>query len=70
MALVIKVEIREKDVLVHEIDVSDITVRELVEKLGLMPSEYVVVKNGNVITEEDRVVDGDIIILYPVKSGG
>lgn len=54
----------------QEIEAKEMTVRELMEKLGLIPNEYVIVRNGDVITEEDRVTDGDIVILYPVKSGG
>ena len=47
-----------------------ITVRELLEKIGLLSNEYVVVKNGQVVSEEETVDDNDEIVLYPVVSGG
>ncbi len=47
-----------------------ITVRELLEKIGLLSNEYVVVKNGQVVSEEETVSDDDEIVLYPVVSGG
>ncbi|MEM0355151.1 MAG: thiamine biosynthesis protein ThiS [Desulfurococcaceae archaeon] len=68
--MVVKVEVRERENIVYEIEANGLTIKELLVKLGLIPSEYVAVKNGNVVTEEDRVVDGDTLILYPVKSGG
>ncbi|MEM1661371.1 MAG: thiamine biosynthesis protein ThiS [Desulfurococcaceae archaeon] len=68
--MVVKVEVRERENIVYEMEANGLTIKELLVKLGLIPSEYVAVKNGNVVTEEDRVVDGDTLILYPVKSGG
>ena len=47
-----------------------IRVRELLEKIGLLSNEYVVVKNGQVVSEEETVDDNDEIVLYPVVSGG
>jgi len=47
-----------------------IKVRELLEKIGLLSNEYVVVKNGQVVSEEEIVSDDDEIVLYPVVSGG
>ncbi|MCD6300741.1 MAG: MoaD/ThiS family protein [Staphylothermus sp.] len=47
-----------------------IKVRELLEKIGLLSNEYVVVKNGQVVSEEEIVNDDDEIVLYPVVSGG
>ncbi len=55
---------------VKEVDVDGITVGELLKKLGLLVEEYVVVKNNQVVTEDDIVRDGDEIVLYPVVSGG
>ena len=55
---------------VKEVDVDGITVGELLKKLGLLVEEYVVVKNNQVVTEDDIVCDGDEIVLYPVVSGG
>ena len=47
-----------------------IRVKELLEKIGLLSNEYVVVKNGQVVSEEEIVSDNDEIVLYPVVSGG
>ena len=47
-----------------------IRVKELLEKIGLLSNEYVVVKNGQVVSEEEIVSDDDEIVLYPVVSGG
>ncbi len=47
-----------------------ISVKELLEKIGLLSNEYVVVKYGQVVSEEEIVSDDDEIILYPVVSGG
>ncbi len=47
-----------------------ITVRDILEMLGLEPSDYVVVRNGEVVTEDDVVSDGDLIEVYRVVSGG
>ncbi len=55
---------------VKEVDVRKIRIKELLEKLGILIEEYVVVKNGEVTTEDDIVEDGDEIVLYPVVSGG
>lgn len=50
--------------------ISRIKAKELLERLGLLREEYVIVKNEHVITDEDIVTDGDEIVLYAVVSGG
>jgi len=45
-------------------------VGDILRKLGLVVTEYVVLRNGVVVTEEDEVASGDKLILYPAKSGG
>lgn len=55
---------------VKEVNVRKTRIKELLEKLGILTEEYVVVKNGEVTTEDDIVEDGDEIVLYPVVSGG
>uniref|UniRef100_A0A7C4D9B1 Thiamine biosynthesis protein ThiS n=1 Tax=Staphylothermus marinus TaxID=2280 RepID=A0A7C4D9B1_STAMA len=54
----------------REIDVSEISIRDLFRKLGLTSSEYVVLKNNIVVTEDDIARDNDEITIIPVKSGG
>lgn len=46
------------------------SVRDVLASIGLISNEYVVVRSGVVISEDEEVRDGDILILYPVVSGG
>jgi sulfur carrier protein len=46
------------------------TVADALHAAGLLASEYVVTRNGKVITEDEEVADGDELVLYPVVSGG
>jgi len=48
----------------------EIVAEELLISLGFNPIEYIITRNGNIITEKDILRDGDILILYPVVSGG
>ena len=52
------------------IDKDQIKVKDLLALLGLSSEEYVVARNGVVVTDEDIVVDGDEVLMYPVVSGG
>ncbi len=45
-------------------------IKEILNKIGLLTEEYIIVKNGKVVTPEDIVEENDEIILYPVVSGG
>jgi len=46
------------------------TVSDVLRELGLLSSEYIVARNGRIVTEDELVEDGDEIVLYPVVSGG
>jgi sulfur carrier protein ThiS len=46
------------------------TVRQAVEKVGLNPESVLAVRNGNLVTEDVRLEDGDEIRLVAVISGG
>jgi len=48
----------------------DATVSEALHKAGLLVTEYVVMRRGKVIAEDEELADGDELILYPVVSGG
>ena len=48
----------------------DATVSEALHKAGLLATEYVVTRRGKVIAEDEKLADGDELILYPVVSGG
>ncbi len=46
------------------------TVKDVMEKLGLLLDEYVPVLNGEVVTELDAVKEGDRLEFVRVWSGG
>ncbi|MFZ8791326.1 MAG: MoaD/ThiS family protein [Thermosphaera aggregans] len=52
------------------VEVSRIKVKDLLAKLGLNPTEYVVLKDGEILVDDDEVVDGEAITVFTVKSGG
>lgn len=51
-------------------DASGKRIGEVLKSLGLNTEEYIVVRNGRVVTIDEEVSNGDEIILYPVVSGG
>lgn len=55
---------------VFEFEEKEISVRDLLRRLGLSESEHIVLRNGTVVPEEDVVVDGDEVVIFTVKSGG
>lgn len=65
----IVVKVLEKG-LVLELEDKEITVRDILKKLGLLESEHIVLKNGVAVPESDVAVDGDEIVVFTVKSGG
>ena len=67
--MVIRVKILETNKQV-ELDLKQISVKDLLTMLGLSLSEHIVLKNGEVITEEDIVEDNSEIVVFTVKSGG
>jgi len=46
------------------------TIRKTIEKLGFSPSAYLILKNGQLVTDDEMIGDGDIIELVNVISGG
>ncbi|ADG90292.1 MoaD/ThiS family protein [Thermosphaera aggregans] len=52
------------------VEVSRIRVKDLLAKLGLNPTEYVVLKDGEILVDDDEVVDGEVVTVFTVKSGG
>lgn len=46
------------------------TIRKTIEKLGFSPSAYLILKNGQLVTDDEMIGDGDIIELVKVISGG
>jgi sulfur carrier protein ThiS len=52
------------------VEVSRIRVKDLLAKLGMNPTEYVVLKDGEILVDDDEVVDGEAVTVFTVKSGG
>ncbi|GAB6065001.1 MoaD/ThiS family protein [Aquifex pyrophilus] len=63
----IKVIYRGKEI---EIPEKKIKARELLKRLGLSPLSSLVVKNGEVISEEEYVEEGDEVRVVNAISGG
>ncbi len=47
-----------------------ITVRQAIQKAGLVPESVLPTRDGELIPEDERVRDGDVIHLVAVISGG
>lgn len=45
-------------------------VRELLKKLGVNPQTVLVVIEGEIVTEDHELKDGDVVTLIDVISGG
>ncbi len=52
------------------VEVNAKTVKEVLEKLGLKPSEVVVYSGNEVLLEDDEVENLEEIRIVPVASGG
>ena len=63
----IKVLYRGKEI---ELPEKRLKAKELLKRLGLSPLSSLVVKNGEVISEEDMVEEGDNIRVINAISGG
>ena len=63
----IEVLYRGKVIIVEE---KEITAGELLKKLGLSPASSLVVKNGEVVTEKEKLREGDNIRVINAISGG
>ena len=46
------------------------TLPEILEKEGINPEEYVLVKGNEIVLEDEKLKDGNEIKLLPVVSGG
>ena len=63
----IKVLYRGKE---YEFPEKKLKAKELIRRLGLSPLSSLVVKNGEVISEEDYVEEGDEVRVINAISGG
>lgn len=46
------------------------TVKQLMKELKLNSENFVIARNGEIVLEDEKLVDGDKIKLFPVISGG
>ena len=54
----------------NNIEFNGNTVKDLLNMLNLDSSRFIVVKNGEIVTEEDIINDGDYIKILDSVSGG
>ncbi|HID85734.1 MAG TPA: MoaD/ThiS family protein [Anaerolineales bacterium] len=47
-----------------------ITVKQALKKVGILPETVLATRNGELITEDERLKEGDEIRLVAVISGG
>ncbi len=66
MDKVIRVHFRDRS---WEFD-RKITVKRLLEEIGLLPENVLVLRNGELITEDRRLYPGDEVKIVAVVSGG
>ncbi len=62
------VMLRKKEI---ELEYEDtLTVKKALQALDLLPEAHLVVRNGELLVEQEYLKDGDRIKLVPVISGG
>lgn len=66
--MLVRVILRNKELEIE--NTKDLTVRKLLKQLDLLPETYLCVRNGELLTEQELIKDGDTIRLVPVISGG
>lgn len=60
----------EKDSTTNEISFLGSTVKELLEQIAINPETFLVIRNNEVLTEEEELKDQDQLELLSVISGG
>ncbi len=53
----------------HEID-PPVAVRDVLRRLDIPPGTVLPIRNGDLVTEDERLEDGDTLELMNVISGG
>jgi len=54
----------------NNIEFNGNTIKDLLNMLNLDSSRFIVVKNGEIVTEDDTINDGDYIKILDSVSGG
>lgn len=49
---------------------ANVTLKQALQKLDLTPETHLVMRNGEVLTENELLADGDVVKLAAVISGG
>ncbi len=52
------------------VEVDAASVQEVSSKLSIIREQYVFIKNGKIVCEDEPLVDGDRLELFTVASGG
>jgi sulfur carrier protein len=65
--MTIKLVLRKQE---FELDGKSIQVKQALEQLRLSPEAYLLVRNGDLLNENDWLKDGDVIKIVAVISGG
>ncbi|KYC44650.1 MAG: hypothetical protein APG12_01742 [Candidatus Methanofastidiosum methylothiophilum] len=52
------------------VEVEAKNVSDVFPKLSILREQYVVIKNGKIVCEDESLSDGDTIELFTVASGG
>lgn len=52
------------------VEVEATSVAESISKLSINREQYVFIKNGKIVCEDEPLSDGDTLELFPVASGG
>jgi len=60
----------ERDMKEIEIEFKGETVKDLLNSLNLDWARHVVIKNGEIVTEDEKINDGDYIKILDAVSGG
>ena len=54
----------------RSVEVEAKNVSEVFSKLSILREQYVVIKNGRIVCEDELLSEGDAIELFTVASGG
>ena len=54
----------------NDIEFNGNTIKDLLNMLNLDSSRFIVIKNGEIVTEDDTINDGDYIKILDAVSGG
>jgi sulfur carrier protein len=65
--MAIKLILRKKE---YQLDEKSIQVKQALQQLSLSPEAHLLVRNGDLLNENDYLKDGDEVKIVPVISGG